>query len=418
MRLLEVLTTLDDHALFELRDEHLGLDSTETRSDVCLNLERELRSPNHIRSTVFNLQPPGFSLLSELLEAPNHEIAFSGLKERVTEEAAMLAARVSAGDLASGGRDHDIYRKVFVEARRSDFELDPSEVKLLAILRPALSLRTIEHFLMEHHADFHVFWKTDHVFLDVMRTLRGRGLAFVVEGNLVLPSDLVPSVRQFLGYESTVASRRRLYERLTNDDLRGSLDKAGLKLSGAKEERLQRLLDHHVQAREVLDVVALTSLRELCRDLEINVSGSKDELVERIATHFASDWDLRRPEPPPPPPPPEPRVLEGAAFDALFSSLRGEDLSDILTGIGSSRVTGAKEMRVGLLRESRFSEESLLLHLDAKQLDAILGKRRLKAGGAKRERVARIIDDARATATSSPITTIADELNPGDITGI
>ena len=399
MRLLETLTNLDDHALFELRDEHLGTDATESRSDVCLNLERELRSPNHVRSTVFNLQPPGFCLLNELLEAPNHELQLGSLRERIMEESAMLAARVSAGDLAAGGRPHEIYRKVFIEARRSDLELDPSEIKLLAILRPELGLRTVEHFLMEHHSDFHAFWKTDHAFLDVLRSLRGRGLAFVVEGMLMLPHDLVPSVRQFLGLESTAASRRRLFERLTNEDLRNALERANLKLSGAKEERLQRLVDHYVQAREVLDVVSLQALKDLCRDISLSVSGSKDEVIDRVSQHFAMGWDLRAPEPPAPPPPPEERVLSPEAFDAFFSSLRGEDLGDILTGIESSRVTGSKETRVTLLKESRFSETSLLLHLDAKQLDAILTKRRMKLGGAKRDRIARLIDDARLRGT-------------------
>lgn len=394
MRLLEIFATLDDAALLELRDEHLGLEGSESRSDICLNLERELRSPNHVRSTVFNLQPPGFCILTDLLDADDHQISFATLKDRVMEESFMLAARVTSGDLAGGSRDHDVYRKVFVEARRSDLELDPSEVKLLAILRPAVGIRTVEHFLMEHHEDFHGFWKTDHAFLDVMRTLRSRGLAFVVGGALRLPSDLVPSIRQFLGIEASTAARRRLYERINNEELRGALEASRLKLSGAKEERLQRLLDHHVQPREVLTTLSIVYLRDLCRDAGIAVAGAKEELIERITNHFASGWDIREPEPEPPPPPPEERSLDPRSFDTFFGFLRGEDLSDILTGIGSSRVTGAKDTKVTLLRESRFSESSLLLQLDAKQLDGILAKRRLKQGGSKRDRVARLLEDA------------------------
>ena len=43
----------------------------------------------------------------------------------------------------------------------------------------------------------------------------------------------------------------------------------------------------------------------------------------------------------------------------------------------------SSEPKVALLRETRFSEASLLLHLDAKQLEGILAKRRLKLAGSK-----------------------------------
>jgi len=394
MRLLDILSTLDDHMLAELKAEHLGNDGEESRSDVCLNLERELRSPNHVRATVMNLQPPGFCILTHLLDSEDYSVPFAHLKERVMEESLILAARVSSGDLAGGNRDRDVYRRVLVEARRSDLELDPSEIKLLSILRVALGIRTVEHFLMEHHEDFHGFWRTDHAFLDVMRTMRGRGLAFMTDGRLRLPADLVPTVRQVLGMEGTLGSRKRLYEKINNEYLRSALEAAGLKLSGAKEERVQRLLDHYVQPREVLELLSLVDLREACRDAAVAVAGTKDALVDRLAHHFASGWDIRAPEPPVPPPPPEERILTPEAFTALFESLRGEDLSDILTGIDSPRVTGSKEAKVALLRECPLSEASLLMHLDAKQLESILSKRRLKVAGSKRERVTRLLMDA------------------------
>jgi hypothetical protein len=51
------------------------------------------------------------------------------------------------------------------------------------------------------------------------------------------------------------------------------------------------------------------------------------------------------------------------------------------------------------LCEPRSSEASRLLHLDAKQLESILAKRRLKLGGSKRDRIARLLADV---ATSTP----------------
>ena len=53
-----------------------------------------------------------------------------------------------------------------------------------------------------------------------------------------------------------------------------------------------------------------------------------------------------------------------------------------------------------LLRETRFCEASLLLHLDAKQLNGILAKRRLKRAGSKRDRIARLLADVPARSAS------------------
>ena len=97
------------------------------------------------------------------------------------------------------------------------------------------------------------------------------------------------------------------------------------------------------------------------------------------------------PPPEAPPEPAEPRVLGDEAFLALFSSLRQQDLSDILAGIGANRVTGAKDHLVKLLKETRFSEATLLLELNLKQLEAALDKAKLKAGGSKREKVERLL---------------------------
>ena len=72
----------------------------------------------------------------------------------------------------------------------------------------------------------------------------------------------------------------------------------------------------------------------------------------------------------------------------------------MLTGIEASRVTGSKEQKVALLRETRFSEASLLLHLDAKQLEGILAKRRLKLAGSKRDRIARLLADVAGSMPS------------------
>ncbi|MFY0579293.1 hypothetical protein ACN28S_37975 [Cystobacter fuscus] len=65
-------------------------------------------------------------------------------------------------------------------------------------------------------------------------------------------------------------------------------------------------------------------------------------------------------------------------------------------------MTGSKEQLVQLLRESRFSETSLMMELDSRQLDAVLAKHQLKTGGSKREKIQRLLDLFSLPSTKHP----------------
>lgn len=389
MRLLELLHGLDPDNLERLSEAHLGYFEDSARPRLCLDLESELKGPKHVRDTIFNLRPPGFRVLVEMLETPGYSVSLQGLKERSMEATRALSEAVTAGAVAA--KDGvDLYRRVLAEAWRSDLALDGSELALLRVLRQELKIRTVEHFLVEHHRDMGPFWDTDHAFLDAMTGLRSGGLAFAVEGSLVLPEDLAPMVRQVLGLEATRAACHRLFDRVNGSVLGGVAQELGLRASGSKEERVNRLLDNYVQPSEVLERLPGTDLRDMCRALDLPVSGSKDEVVERLRKTFATDADIKRAEAPPPPPPPEARVLTRERFESLLRSLRAGELSDVLDGIGSRRVTGVKERLIQLILESPFSEHTLLSELGAKQLDATLARLGLRVGGSKRDRIDRL----------------------------
>ena len=140
--------------------------------------------------------------------------------------------------------------------------------------------------------------------------------------------------------------------------------------------------------------MSLHSLKEMCRDTNAAVSGSKDEVVERLVDHFLQGLDIAIDEPPPPPPA-EPRALDDSSFRALFGSLRGDDLTDILVGIDSSRITGSKETKVGLLESSPFNEATLLDKLTNRALAEILERAGIRTNGPKRDRIDRLVDRFR-----------------------
>ncbi|MFY2560013.1 SAP domain-containing protein [Corallococcus terminator] len=392
MRLVDLLAALDQDTFERLSHHFLELGEAESRAAACVNLENILRSPKHVRETIYNLQPPAFWILEKLLDVDAHSTQLSGLKEHAIAETLALSRRVSSGQLLGRNEGLSVYRHVLLEARRNELELDASEAALLGVLRRELKIRQVEHFLIEHHGDFYSFWNTDHAFLAALNGLRSSGVAYITNGSLVFPEDLVAIARQVLGIEAGADARKRLFERLSGNDTSAVLDAAELRTTGTKDEKCQRLVENYIQPSEALGVVSLGSLRDLCRDLDLGAAGPKDELIARLVRHFALAYDIRPKPAEPPPPPLEPRVLTPAAFDTLFGAFRGQDLSDILAGIDANRVTGTKEHLVRLLRESRLGEAALLMELDLRQLEAVLSKHQIKTGGAKREKIQRLLE--------------------------
>jgi hypothetical protein len=222
--------------------------------------------------------------------------------------------------------------------------------------------------------------------------LRTNGLVFVHDGQVLLAEEVVPLVRQSVGLEMARANRKRLYDFLSGADLVEVLNAASLKTSGTKDDKVERLLANYIQPTEVLQRLALTTLRDLCRAVQAAVTGSKDELVARLFDLFLRGLDQTAPEEPAAPPPSEPRHLDEARFRALFACCTSYELTDVLVRINSPRRTGTKDAKINALWQSSFSEGTLLNELRMKSLEDILARKGLKTSGSKRDRMDRLID--------------------------
>jgi hypothetical protein len=394
MRLTALLAELPVSELERLGAEHLGQDDNVTPATLAGTLEGVLKSYSFVRKFISDRMPPTFAILETLLEADGFSCPAGTFRDFVTERTRILANRVETGDLVGRDGGLRLYRRVLLEARRNDLVLDAGEAAILGVLRHELEIRPVEHFLLEHHSDFSVFWGKEHAFLDEMNALRSYGLVFGHAGNVLLAEEVVPLVRQALGIEMPTSHRRRLYTRISGGELGEILKTCRLKASGTRDERLERLVESYVQPSEALRTLSLQVLRDLARDLRTSISGSKDELIDRIVGYFLHGLDLDPGSEAPvaAPPAPEPRTLEDGRFRALFASLKGDELSDILAAIESSRITGAKDTKVAILAESPYCEASLLGQLTNRSLEEILFRHRLKGSGAKYERVERLIE--------------------------
>jgi SAP domain-containing protein len=395
MRLARLLADLTTEQLDLLAIEHFGADPSVVHTSLLTTLEGVLKSFAFVRTFVVNRKPPAFTILEALLDAPGFARPASGFREHVRDRTTELCQLVESREILHRDQQLHLYRRVLVEALRSDLILDASETAILGVLRRELGIRQAEHFLVEHHSDLREFWSNECGFLHEMSVLRSVGLIFAHENQFLIADEVVPALRQVLGLELSKASRRRLYQQLSGNDLADTLQNADLKTSGSKDDKVERLIENYVQPREILSSFGIGGLRDMCRTYGASVSGSKDDLVERLIEHFVDGHDERPTEAPAPTPEPEFKALEEERFKVLFSALRGDELSDILQSVGSSRSTGSKDFKVALLWQSRFAERTLLEVLTNRSIEDVLKHFGLRTSGAKRERVERIIEFLR-----------------------
>lgn len=392
MKLADLLSEVGTEELERLAHEHARSDEPQSRAQLLATIEGVLRSHRFLHELLLNAQPPSFAIVTLLLDAPDYALPTTGFREAVLEETARLCSAVASRQILARDEQLRVYRRVLYQARSNDQRLDASEIAILGVLRQELSISQVEHFLLEHHGDFHEFWKQDEAFMRELHTLRSAGLVHVKDGNTMVPDDLVNVVRNVLGIDMSSAAARRLYEYLSNQELYEALATIQAPTSGSKEERLERLLAHKAQPRVVLRTKALggDKLREICKDIGANVSGVKDELVDRIVAHVAAGRDILR-EPEPPTVIAEPRQLDELRFSHLFSALRGNDLAAIL-GEFDLRKWGSKEFQVRTLWEAQRSEENLLMALSNADIECLLRRLEIRTQGTKGERIKRAID--------------------------
>jgi hypothetical protein len=391
MRLAPILASLPDGDLDRLAAEHVRTDEKLARPQLCTFLEGAIRSYPFVQDFVINRQPPTFSFLTLLLDAPGYELAVEGLSARVLEDTKRIMDLIDSGEVLGRDNQLQLYRRALFEARRSDLDVNPSEAALLAVLRRESRIAQVEHFLIEHHQDLREFWDKDDSFFHEEKALRSAGLVFLQEGKYVIAQEVAPALFQTLGVDMPTDAARRLLSYLSSSDYSAALEQIGSRTAGSKETRLERIMTERIQPHVVLRSVSLPTLKDICRDAGASPVGNKDDLIDRIIGHFSQGKDQPADEPAAQEIP-EQRRLGEEQFNTLFGFLLHHELSDILRRFPDLRQTGSKETKIRTLWQASLSEETLLSELMNRDLEAILHRLSLRLGGSKNERIGRILE--------------------------
>jgi len=247
------------------------------------------------------------AILSSLLLSPDMACTEEGLFEKVREFEEEVIAAAEEPDAFAFSDEHsiDIYSEV-LDVALADDDITGDEHRLLQKLRRKLSVSRREHQLLE--AKLGKFPKpggslhTMTEFRDTLKRLQGAGIVLYcnrAEGGAraVLPEELAPAVKRFLGFEMSPEAQALLQDELSGNQLYRVLQDHGLPVSGSKSDRSERLLKAGVKPSEVLGVLQNEELRDLCRKLPgVNISGSKPERAARIIDYFDS-LSNKEPEP-------------------------------------------------------------------------------------------------------------------------
>lgn len=197
----------------------------------------------------------------------------------------------------SDDRSIDILRTV-LEVAVEDDRLSPREIALIDSLMNKLGLARREQYLLL--AQLGYFPRAEnkvHKHGDITAALKNLQKAGVVfycnrhpDGSLfVIPEELEPGIKDAIGFELSDEAWKLLLNKLTKQQLKTILASNDVPVSGSKNELIERIMHLDTSPSETLDLFTSDELYKFLDGLQgAKVSGTKNERIDRIIDYFAN----------------------------------------------------------------------------------------------------------------------------------
>jgi hypothetical protein len=395
MRVAEILAQYPDATLDRLASDKVDevANLRLPREVLIQEIAAALASLSYVGEALAPAQPPTYAFLKLLLDSEGHTEEVQGFRDRVLDTTMWLTEMADGGKGLPSNKNYPLYLQILYAAWEDDGHVDRSEALLLGALRKELGLGIREHLLLEHHSLVRPLWDTPKAYTDCRKLLLGTGLVLIHEDRYVLADEVAQQIRRCWEIDLEDSAYGRLLQQLNGAQLREALEASALPLSGSKEERVQRLIEALVPPSEVLDVLHIDEVKDLCRRCDLPVSQAKADLIGSLIEHFDSGRDLLPPEEAEAerePPAPEPRELPPEQLTVLLERLKLDQLYDILARRGLRR-SGSKSERVERLVDSPWSEATLLGELRHRELVELCRRLGVQVSGVKSELIERLI---------------------------
>lgn len=238
-------------------------------------------------------------ILESLLNSEEPQATEAAIFEDVQERERSIQREAKSEDCFEYTPDRAIdILKTVLEVSVEDREISRDELALVERLRDKLELNRKDQYLaLAQLGHFPRAENKLHGSSDVehaLKALQKAGVLFYCnrhpdDPRYLLPDELVPGVREAIGFELSDVAKRRMFDDLTMAQLKRILDADGLPTSGRKGELVDRLLAANVVPSDALDVLTTGELYEVLSGLPgAKVTGNKDDRIQRIIDYWAN----------------------------------------------------------------------------------------------------------------------------------
>ncbi|PYZ94881.1 hypothetical protein CR194_04980 [Salipaludibacillus keqinensis] len=306
MKLQDIIPKMSKMYLSRTLDSFLKdvkmTDEEEMREVIIKNIEEFQNKDRVKRNLNFLEEKRDISLLNEmilmsLMENEGYLLKESELLKNVEELENQIITESKDEEYLKNTIPEDYYRiysSVLATAWKKDETLNSHEVNILTVLRQELNLTKRDHYLIESHIGrFPQKGNKLHSHRQIensLKNLQSRGLILRFKSDevyYIIPSEIARILRYELGGEL----RNETYEQLLNDfskvQLKHILNSLNINSSGTKETLIQRILKHNILPSIVLDTLANNDLKDFLRNLDgARVSGTKNEKISNIIDYY------------------------------------------------------------------------------------------------------------------------------------
>jgi hypothetical protein len=330
-------------------------------------LSKVLTTYDHIKRRIQFRKPPGYTILDIITNRQDYFIPIQEIKGIVQEEIRNVIEEAKSGDVLKEEKQYDLYEKMLKTAWDYQEDLLPPEANLLSALREYLDITRGEHRLLEARLEVFKFSQTS--FNREVEHFAREGIIFTHEANYIIPEEIVERIKATWGIELDPEPYRRLLNYMTSSQLYSALGWLELTKGGSQEKRINRVLEKGVKPSDLLNTLTVGDLLSIARMSKCPRKHKKFELVPTLISHVKRGEDIK--------PPPEEK---------------------------------SKPLEPRLVTDEAFKEA--LSKFTASQLHSVLGKKKLKIGGNKNQKVERIVNSVHLLAS------ILDVLRTDELVGL
>lgn len=189
---------------------------------------------------------------------------------------------------------------VVLKTALEDEVISNDELNLIIRLRKNLSITEKDQYLIQaklglfpsNNKDVH----TGKEISDGINDLQKCGIIFYCnkydEGGervCVIPDEIVPGIKSVLGIELIESKYELLLGQFQKKQLKDILRDANLYIYGTKNELIERIMHADIKPSEALENLTSNELSEICSKIpSLIVSGRKDEKIERLINYYSN----------------------------------------------------------------------------------------------------------------------------------